>query len=265
MRKLAIAVLLFRLGCPSPGLADSPRITWFAGETDHGSLSLLENVTIQWTNQQTSGYCCVQWTSDLSWEWLPISEETWGLAVTSEVCVVTQLFASAFMNILADIASMTQRLQRLRCNPEQGLYARVNWSSNGFAPPRTVNSVRVQNLSSAPLTDVAFYTGDTSSWWPADVLVTNVGTIPAGDATEYLHVGFEWFGGGNAVTLSDGALMVSGPYKVTYWLGGTNYSFTCPVIPLGPAEKRITLIVSNDTQLLWAEWLGPPVVWYDSP
>ena len=195
---------------------------------------------LTWTNRQTNTYCDIEWVCNLKHEWVGS-----GLDL-----LTTQVVTSVDIDVLKNLMEQVQWLLR-NADPDNssaGFFLRVVSSEQPIQPHVFTNTLRISNVSTSILENVAF--GLKRDW--SYVPLTNLPTVLSMTTTDVIQV---WAQFPYNPPISGPIDPVGNGWFVSYDHDGSNRVFQSEVMPVGPIEKNILITVSITSLTMDYEWL----------
>ena len=135
-------------------------------------------------------------------------------------------------------------------------------SETPLAPRFATNYVRLVNASTSVLTDVAFGLKEN---WSCVPLLTSIPAITQGATSPVVAVWQEIVMAGvvqaDSVPIAHWPGPVQDGWYISYEQNGSNRMVEVEVISFGSSEKNISVIVSNSSMSLSAEWFEIARTW----
>lgn len=232
-------LLIFLLAAFLPAAAQQSRIIDVAADS-----------TITWTNAETNVFCGIEWNWNLGYTWLPAvnpdpglqplgdTGPVWNILVTQPVCQVT----------IEEFNALWFAVQNVTINmgddPPHGIFLRLLSSREPLGDRLFTNLVRMVNASTSPLSSVEF--GLQVNWSREQTV--DAEDLPPGSNTVYHPLTMTW---------PYESAELAGPPGVymAYTQADTFHDHATGLfIPFGPPEKRVSIIVSNDSYTVDLEW-----------
>jgi len=198
--------------------------------------------SLTWTNIVTNTYCAIEWTLDLNWNWIPFDQHAlWDMPTTSATQTV-ELPADAIQGVDWLIPEMDRRWD--------SHFFRIRSGTNSIPLPPMTNYVTFVNSSTSILQGISIGT----VWSSAKTEVTNIPALPVvarvntiAVVIPFIHI---W-----DTSLPVGEELPSHGWYVSYLQDGTAHEFGSSIFEFGPADRDVTVTVSNESFTIWWEWL----------
>ena len=200
--------------------------------------------TFVWSNRISNLFCGLQWTYNLGYEWLAVGNTApfWNQQSTQMESRVEW----------RDINAVFEQLSVVRSNlgdSGNGVFFRVVSSQDPLDSQNITNSINVVNVGTDVLSNITIGIRDTYGDVPyAEWLALNPGAT-----SDVVRVWFPWITG-NSISSNITAMMTSTGWYASYNQAGTNRTLVMPLIPFGPAEKTVFLIVNDDSGMVKTLW-----------
>lgn len=218
---LAIAIIV---GIVSSGVAQETRI-----------ISFSPPATLSWTNSQTNAYYVIEYKWDWGYDWTAAWDPALNMVTTSEVSTA---HADEYIQAIT-----SQLWPILKINPP--LIYRVVCSTEPLPSRYVTNEYMLINASTSTLT--AFSMGYQPTIG-SRTQITNLIDLAPGSSTPYYPF--------HEVFPSSGAM--SGLHGVffNFMQSGEHRDHIMSFFWWGPPEKRLQVVVSNDSYTVGCEWLN---------